>query len=57
MRATLITTALENGGSLEDIQRAAGHREPSATKLYDRRGYNREIGELFLRRIDVAADW
>lgn len=23
-------------------QRAAGHREPSTTKLYDRRGYNPE---------------
>ena len=42
MRATFITTALENGCSLEDVQRAAGHREPSTTKLYDRRGYNPE---------------
>jgi hypothetical protein len=25
---TFITTALENGCSLEDVQRAAGHREP-----------------------------
>jgi hypothetical protein len=37
-----ITTALENGGSLEDVQRAAGHREPDTTKLFDRRGYNPE---------------
>jgi len=42
MRATFITTALENGCSLGDVQRAAGHREPSTTKLYDRRGYNPE---------------
>jgi integrase/recombinase XerD len=28
MRATFITTALENDASLEDVQRAAGHREP-----------------------------
>jgi integrase/recombinase XerD len=42
MRATFITTALENGCSLEDVQHAAGHREPSTTKLYDRRGYNPE---------------
>jgi site-specific recombinase XerD len=35
MRATFITTALENGASLEDVQRAAGHREPGTTKLYD----------------------
>ena len=38
MRATFITTALENGAQLEDVQRAAGHRDPSTTKLYDRRG-------------------
>jgi len=42
MRATFITTALENGASLEDVQKAAGHRDPSTTKLYDRRGYNPE---------------
>jgi integrase/recombinase XerD len=33
MRATFITTALENGASLEDVQKAAGHRDPSTTKL------------------------
>lgn len=38
MRATFITTALENGAQLEDVQKAAGHRDPSTTKLYDRRG-------------------
>jgi hypothetical protein len=37
MRATFITTALENGAQLEDVQKAAGHRDPSTTKLYDRR--------------------
>lgn len=37
-----ITTALENGADLEDVQRAAGHVDPSTTKLYDRRGYNPE---------------
>lgn len=42
MRATFITTALENGAQLEDVQKAAGHRDPSTTKLYDRRGYNPE---------------
>jgi integrase/recombinase XerD len=36
MRATFITTALENGPTLDDVQRAAGHSEPSTTKLYDR---------------------
>ena len=40
MRATFITTTLQNGASLEDVQRAAGHADASTTKLYDRRGYN-----------------
>ena len=44
MRATFITTALENGAQLEDVQKAAGHRDPSTTKFYDRRGYNPERG-------------
>jgi site-specific recombinase XerD len=34
MRATFITTALDNGASLEDVQSAAGHADPSTTKLY-----------------------
>jgi integrase/recombinase XerD len=41
MRATFITTALENGAQLEDAE-AAGHRDPSTTKLYDRQGYDPE---------------
>ncbi len=40
MRSTFITTALENGATLDDVQRAAGHSEPSTIKLYDRRSYN-----------------
>ena len=47
MRATFITTALENGAALEDVQRAAGHADPSTTKLYDRRGYNPEKAASF----------
>jgi site-specific recombinase XerD len=39
MRATFITTALENGAQVEAVQEAAGHRDPSTTKLYDRRGH------------------
>jgi integrase/recombinase XerD len=31
MRATLITTALENGATVDDVQRAAGHAEPGTT--------------------------
>jgi hypothetical protein len=29
-------------GSANDVQKAAGHRDPGTTKLYDRRGYNPE---------------
>lgn len=47
MRATFITTALENGADLEDVQKAAGHRDPRTTKLYDRRGYNPEKSASF----------
>jgi integrase len=47
MRATFITTALENSAQLEDVQKAAGHRDSSTTKLYDRRGYNPEKAASF----------
>jgi site-specific recombinase XerD len=47
MRATFITTAPENGAQLEDVQTAAGDRDPSTTKLYDRRGYNPEKAASF----------
>jgi len=47
MRATFITTALESGCPLEDVQRAAGHVEPSTTKLYDRSGYDPEKSASF----------
>ena len=47
MRATFITTALENGAQLEDVQKAAGHRDPSTTKLYDRRGYSPDKAASF----------
>src|ERR1700735_5426991 len=46
-RATLLHTALENGCPLEDVQRAAGHVEPSTTKLYDRSSYNPEKSASF----------
>jgi site-specific recombinase XerD len=39
MRATFISRALENGASLEEVQRAAGHADASTTKLYDRRRF------------------
>jgi integrase/recombinase XerD len=47
MRTTCITTAPENGAQLEDVQKAAGHRDPSTTKLYDRCGYNPEKAASF----------
>jgi integrase/recombinase XerD len=47
MRATFFTTALETGGQLEDVQKATGHRDPSTTKLYDRRGHNPEKAASF----------
>jgi integrase len=47
MRATFITMALENGAQLEDVQKAAGHRDPGTTKLYDRRGHNPEKAASF----------
>lgn len=47
MRATVITTALEHGAQLEDVQKAASHRDRGTTKLYDQRGYNPEKAESF----------
>jgi hypothetical protein len=38
---------LENGAQLEDVQKAAGLRDPGTTKLYDRRGYNPEKAASF----------
>jgi hypothetical protein len=37
---------VENNPSLEDVQSAAGHADPSTTKLYDRRESG-DLGELF----------
>jgi integrase/recombinase XerD len=47
MRATFITTALENGAQFDDVQKATGQRDPGITKLYDRRGYNPEKAASF----------
>jgi site-specific recombinase XerD len=51
MRATFITTALENGAQLDDVQKAAGHRDLSTTKLYDRGRYNAAKAASSPRRI------
>ena len=48
------TTALENGATLDDVQRAAGHSEPSTTKLYDRRAYNPEKSAGFLTPTELS---
>jgi integrase/recombinase XerD len=53
MCAIFITTALENGAQLEDVQKAVGHRDPGTTKLYDRRGYDPEKVASFLRPTDL----
>ncbi len=47
VRATFITRALDNGASLEEVQRAAGHADATTTKLYDGRGYNPEKSASF----------
>ncbi len=46
-RRATFTTALGNGCSLEDVRRAARHREPGTTKLNDWRGYNPEKSASF----------
>jgi hypothetical protein len=47
MRATFITTALENGAQLEDVQKAAGHRDPREHQaLRSMRLQPRKGGEL-----------
>jgi hypothetical protein len=42
MRATFITTALEDNAQIEDVQKVTRHRDPGTTEHYDRRGYNLE---------------
>jgi integrase/recombinase XerD len=47
MRGTFITRELENGAQLEDVQKAAGRRDPGTTKLYDQCGDNPEKAASF----------
>jgi hypothetical protein len=54
MRATFISTTLENRANLEDVQKAAGHRDPNTTKVYDRRGYNPEKATRFFATYCVS---
>jgi hypothetical protein len=46
MRATGITSFLENDGELEAAQRIAAHSDSRTTKLYDRRDQRIEQGEI-----------
>jgi hypothetical protein len=39
----------------EDVQSAAGHADPSTTKLYDRRGYNPEKSASFFANYERRA--
>ena len=50
MQTAVITTALEHGAQLKDVQKAAGHRDPGTTKLYDRCGHNPEKAASFFGR-------
>lgn len=45
-RGTGITNYLENGGTLTEAQRMAGHSDPRTTKLYDRRNQQITRGEV-----------
>jgi integrase/recombinase XerD len=53
MRATFTTTTLENGASLEEVQKAAGHRDPGTTKLYDQRSHNPEKAHRTAQTIEI----
>jgi hypothetical protein len=48
MRATFITSWAPFSGAVEDVQKAAGHRDPGTTKLYDRRGVQPREGGIVL---------
>lgn len=50
-RGAGITNYLENGGSIDEAQRMAGHSDPRTTGLYDRRNRNITRGEV--ERIDI----
>jgi site-specific recombinase XerD len=50
-RVTTITDLREQGVPLEDVQRLAGHADPGATHLYDRR--DKEITRNIVERISI----
>ena len=58
IRATFITTALENGCSLEDVQYASGHAAAPTTKLHERRRSDPGRIRLVLRHLlRLQRDW
>jgi len=50
-RATAITDLLTQGVPLEDVQYLAGHADPHATRLYDRR--QKQVTRNIVERISV----
>lgn len=53
-RVTTITSLLEQGVALEDVQNLANHADPRTTRLYDRR--KRRVTRNIVERIPVYAD-
>ncbi len=47
IRATFITTALKNGASESEVQRAAGHVSVQTTLRYDRRAFGHDQSASF----------
>jgi integrase/recombinase XerD len=46
-RATFVSTALDNGASLEDVKEWLGHANIATTRLYDRRQSRPEESPTF----------
>ncbi len=53
-RVTTITSLLEQGVALEDVQNLANHADPRTTRLYDRR--KRRVTRNIVERIPIYAD-
>src|ERR1043166_1410143 len=50
-RVTAITSLLEQGGPMEDVQYLAAHAEPRTTTLYDRR--KKKVTRNIVERIPI----
>ena len=53
-RVTTITSLLEQGVALEDVQNLANHADPRTTRLYDRR--KRKVTRNIVERIPTYAE-